>query len=335
MKVLVTGASGFLGSHVAEQLASEGHEVRLLLRRTSNRRFLTGFPFEEATGDVTRASSLPAAVAGMDAIVHSAGLVKARNEAEFHAVNGEGTANLLAAITQAAPTLKRFVHVSSLAAHGPSDDGAARPADARANPVSAYGRSKLAGERFVRESRIAARAVIFRPPVIYGPRDPALVPFFRLSRMRVAPLLIGGHNQISIVYVDDVARAIVQATTAEADISGKTYCPEDGRVHTWRDLLTAVDASTPRAGRSPQPPWPARRSASRRDAPSPSRATKCMRWLSPTGFAPAKASTKTSAGQPASTFGRAPGSPPNGTVVRAGFEALFALARHHCIIRPH
>ncbi len=214
MKVLVTGASGFLGSHVAEQLASEGHEVRLLLRRTSNRRFLTGFPFEEATGDVTRASSLPAAVAGMDAIVHSAGLVKARNEAEFHAVNGEGTANLLAAITQAAPTLKRFVHVSSLAAHGPSDDGAARPADARANPVSAYGRSKLAGERFVRESRIAARAVIFRPPVIYGPRDPALVPFFRLSRMRVAPLLMGGYNQISIVYVDDVARAIVQRINA-------------------------------------------------------------------------------------------------------------------------
>ncbi len=256
MKVLVTGASGFLGSHVAEQLASEGHEVRLLLRRTSNRRFLTGFPFEEATGDVTRASSLPAAVAGMDAIVHSAGLVKARNEAEFHAVNGEGTANLLAAITQAAPTLKRFVHVSSLAAHGPSDDGAARPADARANPVSAYGRSKLAGERFVRESRIAARAVIFRPPVIYGPRDPALVPFFRLSRMRVAPLLMGGHNQISIVYVDDVARAIVQATTAEADISGKTYCPEDGRVHTWRDLLTAVEAALGRrALRINAPRW--------------------------------------------------------------------------------
>jgi len=241
MKVLVTGASGFLGSHVAEQLASQGHEVRLLLRRTSNRRFLTAFSFEVATGDVTDRASLLSAVAGIDAIVHTAGLVKARNEAEFQAVNSQGTANLLAAITQATPTLKRFVHVSSLAAHGPSDDGASQPAAAAANPVSAYGRSKLAGERFVRESAIAARAIVFRPPVIFGPRDAALVPFFRLARMRVAPLLMGGHNRISIVYVEDVARAIVQATTAEADVGGKTYCPEDGRVHTWRDLLAAVE----------------------------------------------------------------------------------------------
>ncbi len=256
MEVLVTGASGFLGSHVAEQLASEGHEVRLLLRRTSNRRFLAGFPFEEAIGDVTDVASLATAVAGMDVIVHTAGLVKARNEAEFQSVNGQGTANLLAATTQAAPTLKRFVQVSSLAAHGPSDERAPRPADAPANPVSAYGRSKLAGERFVRESPIAARSIIFRPPVIYGPRDPALVPFFRLARLRVAPLLMGGHNRISIVYAEDAARAIVQATTAAADVAGKTYCPEDGRVHTWRDLLAAVEEAVGRSAlRISAPRW--------------------------------------------------------------------------------
>lgn len=256
VKILVTGASGFLGSHIAEQLAMEGHAVRLLLRATSSRRFLTGFSFEEAMGDVTDPSSLSAAVEGVDAVVHTAGLIKARNEAEFFAVNAEGTANLIAAAEQAAQTLKRFIYVSSLAADGPSEDGLPRPSDAPARPVSAYGRSKLAGERMVRESAIASRAVIFRPPVIYGPRDPALVPFFRLARMRVAPLLMGGHNRISIVYVEDVSRAILKATTAEADVGGKTYCPEDGEAHTWRDLLAAVEEAVGRrALRISAPRW--------------------------------------------------------------------------------
>jgi len=256
MKILITGASGFLGSHVAERLANEGHEVRLLLRRTSSRRFLAGFSFEEAMGDVTDPASLPAAVEGTGAVVHTAGLVKARNETEFQAVNAQGTANLLAAIEQAAPDLERFVYVSSLAAHGPSDDGLPRPAEAPPSPVSAYGRSKLAGERFVRESPIAARSVIFRPPVIYGPRDPALAPFFRLARLRVAPLLMGGHNRISIVHVEDCARAIALATTAEAKVGGKTYCPEDGEVHSWRDLLAAVEEAVGRrALRISAPRW--------------------------------------------------------------------------------
>jgi len=256
VKVLVTGASGFLGSHVAERLASEGHTVRLVLRRTSSRRFLTGFEFEEASGDVTDAGSLPPAVAGVDAVVHTAGLVKARNEAEFMAVNATGTANLLAALTKANPDLPRFVYVSSLAAHGPSEDGDPRPSAAPPLPVSAYGRSKLAGERVVAESAIAGRSVVFRPPVIYGPRDAALVPFFRLARLRIAPLLMGGHNRISIVYVDDIARAIAQASTAEANVGSKTYCADDGAVHTWRDLLAAVEGAIGhRAVRISAPRW--------------------------------------------------------------------------------
>jgi 2-alkyl-3-oxoalkanoate reductase len=256
MKILVTGASGFLGSHVAEQLAAKKHGVRLLLRKTSNRDFLRAFPYETASGDVTDPPSLADAVEGVDAVIHTAGLVKARNEREFIGVNAAGTHNLVQAVERFAPEVKRFVYVSSLAAHGPSTDGKPRPVDAPAAPVSAYGHSKLAGEKSVHGSTIAARSVIFRPPVIYGPRDPALVPFFRLARMRVAPLLMGGRNRISIVYAEDVARAIVQATTAEADVGGKTYCPDDGGIHTWLDLLAAVEAAVGRrAVRISAPRW--------------------------------------------------------------------------------
>ncbi len=246
MKVLVTGASGFLGSHIAEQLVREGHDVRLLLRRTSRRDFVKTFPHQVALGDVTDAGSLLAAVSGVDAIVHAAGLIKARSEEDFLAVNAGGTANLLATGEAEGPGLKRFIYISSLAAHGPSEDGLPRPLDAPPRPVSAYGRSKLLGEELVRASPVAPRAVIFRPPVIYGPRDSALAPFFRLARWRIAPLLMGGHNRISVIHVDDASRAIVETVAAEAAVAGKTYAFDDGSASTWVELLSAVEQAVGR-----------------------------------------------------------------------------------------
>jgi dTDP-4-dehydrorhamnose reductase len=106
-------------------------------------------------------------------------------------------------------------------------DGRPRPVMAPANPITAYGRTKLGGEDIARRSP-RGRTVIFRPPVIYGPRDPALVPFFKLAKHRIAPLLMGGRNKISIVYVEDAARAIVRRHCG-SDVAGKTYTLDDGR----------------------------------------------------------------------------------------------------------
>jgi nucleoside-diphosphate-sugar epimerase len=256
MRVLVTGASGFLGSHIAEQLAREGHAVRVLVRRTSDRSFLRGFETEEALGDVTQPESLPAAVAGMDAVVHAAGLVKARSAAEFQSVNAGGTANLLSALNGAAG-LRRFVLISSLSAHGPSPDGRPRHPDDPPAPVSDYGRSKLLAEEFVRSWAGEERpATIIRPPVIYGPRDRATLPLFQAVRRRLAPLLGDGTNGISCVYAEDAARAAAMAATAGDDAPSATYSLDDGSVYTWRDFLAAIEQAVGRkALRLPSPHW--------------------------------------------------------------------------------
>src|ERR1700693_2641331 len=145
MKVLVTGASGVLGGHVAELLSKRGDHVRALVRKTSNRKHLASLPNVELfDGSVEEVDRIAEAVTGVDAIVHSAGLIKARSTDEFFAVNVGGTSNLVEAARRR--PLKRFVFVSSLEASGPSADGAPVAAE-QESPVTAYGRSKLAAEK--------------------------------------------------------------------------------------------------------------------------------------------------------------------------------------------
>ena len=256
MKVLVTGATGFVGSHIAAQLAAGGHDVRVLLRSTSNRRFLEGVEFEAFEGDIADPASLAPAVIGADVVIHAAGLVKAQSEREFHAVNALGTANLLGAIAEQAPKLFRFVYLSSLAAHGPSPGGTPRPIEATPAPLTAYGRTKAQGEELVRGWTLADRSIVLRLPAVYGPKDLALLPFFQLAKWRVAPLLWGGRNVLSIVYAEDAARAAVSLATAEAPVGGKAYTADDGGRYSWRDLFTHVEAAlSRRALLLPMPLW--------------------------------------------------------------------------------
>ncbi len=246
MSVLVTGASGFLGSHIAEILAGSGHAVRLLLRPSSSREFLK-FDHEVAIGDVTDTESLGAAAQGVDVVVHAAGLIKARSAAEFAAVNDQGTANIVQACTEVTSGV-RFIYISSLAARGPGD-GSSPSA-----PVTEYGRTKLAGEKRLLESSLAERSTIFRMPVIYGPRDPALLPVFLGAKFRFIPLLNGGRNKISLIYATDAATAVQSVIDGPTALGPVTYTPEDGSVHTWRDLVGAVeDAVGHRATKVPLP----------------------------------------------------------------------------------
>lgn len=245
MTILLTGGSGFLGSHIAEQLSESGRKVRVLVRRTSNTRFLRTLPgvelFEGAVDDPV---SLERAADGVDAVVHAAGLVRARSGDEFRRINAGGTENAIRAAR--GKKLKRFVLVSSLAAVGPSDaEGRPVPEDAAPSPITPYGRSKLEAEHAARAWSHDVPVTIVRPPAIYGPRDREILVFFKALRSGVLPYMGSTRNKLSMIFGSDAATACVRAIDAEVP-SGKSYFVDDGGVYTFAELLGAAERAVGR-----------------------------------------------------------------------------------------
>ncbi len=243
MRVLVTGGSGFLGSHVAEQLARAGHTVRALVRRSSNRKFLETLPgVEFAEGSVEDAARVEEAMkGGIDAVIHSAGLVKARGESEFWATNVDGTRNIFEAAKKHAPGLKRLVFVSSLEVSGPAEDGRPVPIS-QETPMSAYGRSKLEAERFLKSHKDELPITILRPTAVYGPRDNEMVEVFRSVSRGVLPISGDGSAKLTFIYGPDCAAACIRAIDANVP-SGAAYFISDGEIYVQKDAKVGVEAA--------------------------------------------------------------------------------------------
>jgi nucleoside-diphosphate-sugar epimerase len=168
-------------------------------------------------------------------VYHVAGLVAARNEAEFLAVNRDGTRRLLDAT--AAAQVSRFQLVSSMAAGGPSAAGRPLQGDEPPHPVTAYGRSKLAGEEVVRNSPVPW--TILRPPAVYGPGDREILKVFKIARLGVAPVFGGGTQELSLVYGPDLGEALAAAGHSEATI-GKTFYPCHPEIITSGNLVQTI-----------------------------------------------------------------------------------------------
>jgi nucleoside-diphosphate-sugar epimerase len=234
MKALVTGATGFVGSHLVDALLRRGDIVTALARTPAKAAALGARGVRIVAGDLHDRAALLQAARDQDAVFHVAGAVSARNEAEFLAANRDGTHNMVEA-AEAART-GRFVLVSSLAAAGPSAQG--RPLDGSepARPVTAYGRSKLAGEEVVKSSGL--KWSIVRPPVVYGPRDREILKVFRAARLGVAPVFGDGTQELSAVHAADLASALLAAAGDPGKVRIYHACyPE---VFTGADFTRAV-----------------------------------------------------------------------------------------------
>jgi nucleoside-diphosphate-sugar epimerase len=243
MKALVTGATGFVGSHLAEALRRHGVELTALARSPAKAAALAPLGVRVVAGDLHDQPALERACEGQDIVYHVAGLVAARTEADFLAANREGTRNVVGAAERAGAG--RLVMVSSMAAAGPAGRGRPLRGDEPPRPVTAYGRSKLAAEQVVRASSLAW--TILRPPLVYGPRDQEVLKVFRLARLGFAPVLGDGKQELSAVYAADLAEALIAAGTSAAAVR-RTYYPCHPEVFTGAAMARAVGRVM---GRSP------------------------------------------------------------------------------------
>ena len=240
MKVLLTGANGFVGSHVLDSLRARGIATAALLRPGADRSLIGPGDLEVRTGSIADPRSLDAAMEGATHVIHCAGCTKAVRASEFDAVNGAGTRNVVEAVNRTRGGVRRLVHISSLSAGGPARaDRPAREEDTP-RPVSAYGRSKLAGEEAVRGA-CEAEAVIIRPPAVYGPRDRAFLPLFKALRSHLRPLFGGGGMDLSLVYAGDLADAIA-ACLVHPSAAGRTYYAASPETTTSGRLAAAIGA---------------------------------------------------------------------------------------------
>ena len=238
MRVFVTGGTGFVGSHLVHALLARGDDVVCLVRDPEKAsRTFTG-PKQPATveGNLASRDALLQGVRGADLVFHLAGLIAARSGAEFMQANVEGTRSVAQAASAAAPGLKRFVYVSSLSAAGPSRRGEPLTEDAPPHPLTAYGRSKLAGEQALREFDFAWTAV--RPPVVYGPRDAEMFRVFRLASLGLGAVFGDGAQELSFIFVDDLVQALLRA--ADTPSSKSLYFAAHPEVVTSRGFVAAV-----------------------------------------------------------------------------------------------
>lgn len=246
IRVLLTGATGFVGSHTAEALARRQIVVRALVRRTSVTDTLERLGVERAEGDLNDRAALDRAVRNADVVVHLAALTKARSVAEYDRVNAAGTSTLVGALLDAEPRPRRLVVLSSLAAAGPNADGGVGPGDTPL-PITAYGRSKLAGERAALAASREVEAVVLRAPAVYGPRDRDLYRFFRLAARGIMPVPAGPARRLQLIHVEDLAEALVLAVTAER-AEGIMHAAES-TAYTWEMVGGLVAAAVGRSAR--------------------------------------------------------------------------------------
>ncbi|MCP4705173.1 MAG: NAD(P)-dependent oxidoreductase [candidate division Zixibacteria bacterium] len=244
--VLITGANGFVGSRLCRKLLNDGFHVIAGIRENCNRELLVGLDLEFRFGDVACRETLPAMIKDVDYVIHNAGIVKAKNPDLFFKVNHFGAQNLAEVCLQN-KKLKKFILISSLAAVGPSEKNKPLSEDDAPKPLTAYGRSKLAGEEAVLGFKDKLNVAIIRPPGVYGPGDKEMMAFFQIVNFRIKPYLGDLKRRLQLVHVDDLCLGISKAVQATTE-SGSIYFIAESQSYGYRELIKHIQQAVNKSG---------------------------------------------------------------------------------------
>jgi len=239
-RVLVTGASGFLGSHICDVLHEAGYDVHALVRPTSSLQWLQHDWLCIHKVDYNDIQLISHILSKVDYVVHCAGVMATTSRNGRHSRQTNLDITRMLAEESAKAGIKRFIFTSSLAAGGPGQSSEARTEDNSDNPISNYGRSKKAAECMLASMSDNLFSVILRFSMIYGPRDSNILNFFKRATTRVVPLI--GRNPIytSMVHVKDAARAVVASLKADIE-SGSLYQITDGVRYTIDSIYGHIE----------------------------------------------------------------------------------------------
>lgn len=240
-KILVTGASGFLGSHICDALHEEGFEVHALVRASSSRKWLGQSWLKLHTFELTDRNSLRSLLKGFDAVIHSAAELIGASVDDLQKVNVEATCILAEEAVRM--RVGRFVFISSRDAGGFSRNIIPKKESDPDNPHTPYGKSKKHAEEALATLKNEISIVNLRPVLIYGPRDKHLFRLFKLIKTMPAVPIVGARPvYMSLVFVRDVALAVLASLCASVP-SGSTYYVSDGMPHTLEDFYRSIASS--------------------------------------------------------------------------------------------
>lgn len=239
MRSIVTGAAGFVGSHLVEKLLARGDDVVCVERPGADRGWLEGLDIEFHDCGLDDASALKDLICPADVVYHLAALTEARSAAECCRVNTQGTANVMKAAAGCASSPPRVVFMSSLAAVGPAPAGGCLTGDTPPVPLSQYGRSKLQAEAVVHAYSDRVPSVICRFPAVYGPRDRVVLKLFRMVAKGFALTIGPWDREVSVVHVADAVDGLIVAAVAGSAIS-RTYNIAYPQPITWGQFVLAI-----------------------------------------------------------------------------------------------
>ncbi len=233
-KILITGASGFIGSFLVEEALKQGFEVYAGIRETSDLRYLKDSRIKYFISDLADKYSIKHSlleVGKFDYVIHNAGITKTCKKGDFEKVNYQYTKNLIEALYETNTIPQKFIQISSLAAYGPGDKKSLKPIQLtdEPKPISLYGKSKLKTEQYIKSLKDFPY-LIFRPTGVYGPREKDYYVMYKSISQGLETYIGTGKQHISFIYVKDLSRLIINAL--DSNITGRSYFVSDLKEYT-------------------------------------------------------------------------------------------------------
>jgi len=239
MRVVLTGANGFVGSHILEKLLKEQHEVICPVRKTSNLKFIENCNAIIKYGDLNDPIFLDQVISNADIVIHCAGAVRALSFDEYYRVNTTITAQIVETVKSHKEHIKKFIYISSQSAVGPTLSTVPKALGVE-EPVSDYGKTKLFAEKEVIKLDGFVPYTILRPAAVYGPRDKDIFTIFKIVHNKFSLKTISKHL-VQIVYVEDIAKIITEIIKQETYITdNKIYSVCDGKIYSWKDIADKI-----------------------------------------------------------------------------------------------